>query len=166
MSLEHKIQSYIKKEGWDLNYHNGKAYSFWGGEYTVVIDPQETCFSAFGSMSPFTKTITLRKPCSQYIDLTLAESSEEVMASVLAHEIGHADSHLSAIPMELGAFMVGLGLSKGFKSCLPIALTIPIILLGHVAYHEIAAEVCASYLHNSSFVERLYLNSPDFFKLF
>lgn len=166
MSLEGKVESYIKHEGWDISYDRGVIKSHWGQEYTVEYKDDLDCDDLLlGSTSYLENSIVLNNPCDNFHEGIVGDSNEEIMAHTLAHELGHTDTWLLTSALH---FMI---LSGGIYKTVKKKEATPVIygLLGVVGcvcvIDELIAEGAANMLHNVPFLKSAYLVAPDFIEM-
>ena len=155
-SFETRLEDFIEDAGWNIDYQDGQVVSNWGEVFSVEIVPNEECSGLFGLTYLREKKIELRQPCDGYLDGKVADSEEELMAHVLAHEVGHTDAYPVSIVMEASIISFGLIGCLMSKSPRPAAYAVLGLMASKLVLDEMMAEGCASVLHDSPFFYSYY----------
>ncbi|MBI5798219.1 hypothetical protein HZA98_04945 [Candidatus Woesearchaeota archaeon] len=149
MKQEKKLEAYIHKNAWNLNYHNAEVTDIWGTNYQVTIKPAGSCF-ALPYSKVFDREITLSTPC-QYTVKQFNISETEYLAQELAHETGHLDTWIPSATLTGLILFAGIRQMKKTRSFLkPFLYTILALGAKKTVIDETLAEVAAQYIHKSN----------------
>lgn len=161
MGLEQDIQEYIQYNGWNIDYSQSGVTNVWGNVYSVRFEESENCFSAIGYTDPKEGEIVLRRPCEGLLEHTIAETDSQVMANVLVHELGHADSYMFMMPITAGIFVLGIKRAIEMNSVRPVIDGAVGAILSHFVLGEFVAEGCSKLFHDGPFFGTYQLLVPD-----
>lgn len=148
MKQEKKLETYIHKNTWNLNYHNATITDIWGADYQVTIEPAGSCF-ALPYTKVFSREITLTTPC-HYAVKQFGISETEYLAQELAHETGHMDIYFPSAALSGLILFAGIRQMKRTRSFLkPFLYTILALGAKKTIIDETLAEATAHYIHKS-----------------
>ena len=160
-TLENKIESYITKASWDIDYSHGSVKSIWGSHYKVELTNSNSCFDSFGVTYPLEQKIVLRKPCSEFLENTLADSDQEMMAYTLAHEVGHMDSYMITTPIIAAVMTKSLADFSKERTWDSFKRAVGVSALAYFILGEIGADACSYLLHDVPIINGWACLLPD-----